>query len=66
MPHSVQMTRHKPTLPEYSNAEVGDIKMPEPIITPMMIFIAAKSPIFCFNPTSVSLTAAVNKMIKNL
>lgn len=61
------MTRHKPTLPEYSNADVGDIKIPEPIITPIMMLMEAKRPIFFFNPTSEfsSLIIAVQKMNNN-
>lgn len=64
MPHSAQMMRHKPTLPEYCNADVGDIKIPEPIITPMIMLMEAKRPMFFFNPTSEfsSLIAAVHKM----
>lgn len=50
-PHTVQITRHIPTLPEYLNAAVGDTKIPDPIITPTIIFTADNRPIFRFNPT---------------
>lgn len=68
MPQTAQTTRHMPTLPEYLRAAVGDINMPEPIITPTMILTEAKRPIFRFNPTSdcSSLIAAVfRNQIKN-
>lgn len=65
-PQTAQITKHMPTLPEYFNAAVGDMKIPDPIITPIMILTAAKRPIFCFNPTLdfSSLIAAKNDAIR--
>lgn len=51
IPHTVHITRHIPTLPEYLNAAVGDTKIPDPIITPTMIFTADNRPIFLCKPT---------------
>lgn len=33
-PQAVQMRRQGPTAPEYSNTDLGEMKIPEPIIVP--------------------------------
>lgn len=33
-PQAAQMRRQGPTAPEYSRTDLGEIKMPEPIIVP--------------------------------
>lgn len=35
-PQAAQIRRHGPTAPEYSNTDLGEMKMPEPIIVPTM------------------------------
>lgn len=65
IPHTAHTIKHMPTLPEYAKAAVGDINIPDPIITPTIILTEAKRPIFRCNPTSVlsSFIAAVLRMI---
>lgn len=47
-----------PTDPAYCNADAGDIKIPEPIITARIRFIAEKSPssLFSCSPLPFSCT----------
>lgn len=54
-PESAQIVRHRPTLPEYFRAPVGDTNIPDPIITPMIMLTADRRPMFRFKPTSPSL-----------
>lgn len=51
MPQIVHTTKQNPTLPEYFKADVGDTKIPEPIITPIIIFTAAIRPMPRLSPT---------------
>lgn len=50
-PQTAHIIRHKPMLPEYFNASLGDTNIPDPIITPIIMLTAAKRPIFRCNPT---------------
>lgn len=51
-PHPAHTTKQSPKLPEYFNASVGDTKMPEPIITPMIMLMAPIRPMLRLRPTS--------------
>lgn len=50
-PHTAHTVKQRPMLPEYFKAAVGDINIPDPIITPIIILTADKRPIFRFSPT---------------
>lgn len=50
-PHAIQTTRVNPTLPEYLNTAEGVTNTPDPMITPMMILMAASRPIVLSGPT---------------
>jgi hypothetical protein len=54
IPQAAQTHKHAPTLPEYFNASVGEMKIPLPIITPNMTFTAAVRPRCLCKPTFVS------------
>lgn len=56
-PHAAQTTSVNPTLPEYLNAAVGVTNTPEPMITPMMILIAANRPIVRSGPPVLTAAA---------
>lgn len=62
MAHTIKQNQ---ILPEYRRAAVGETKMPEPIITPIMILVADIKPIPRFSPTgafsSFTFTTAAEK-----
>lgn len=51
IPHRNQTVRQSPMLPEYFKAAVGDMNMPDPIMTPIMILTDDKRPMFRCSPT---------------
>lgn len=53
IPHTIHTTKQNPTLPEYFRAAVGDTKIPDPIITPIIMLTAAIRPIPRLSPTVV-------------
>lgn len=61
MPQTAHTVKQSPILPEYLKAAVGDMNIPDPIITPIIILTADNRPIFRFNPTCscFSSTAAI-------
>lgn len=58
MPQATQITRHKPTLPACLKAPAGEIKIPDPIITLIMILIAAIRPMFRVIPPTAAFFSA--------
>lgn len=56
IPHAVQTIRQNPMLPEYRKAAVGDTNIPDPIITLIIILMAAKRPMPRLRPPAAPAT----------
>lgn len=51
MPHAVQTIKDMPTLPVFFRIPLGEMKMPAPMIVPMMMEIPLSSVTFFFSTT---------------